>query len=56
MKQEDAFSTGTDRVSEVRGIGDECGWVQVSVRRGEEFVNGEIGSSIGGKENVGYVV
>ena len=56
VKQEDASNIGTDRVSEVRDIGDECGWVRVSVQRGEEFVNGEIWSSIGGKENVGYVV
>ena len=32
VKQEDASIIGTDRVSEVRGIGDECGWVRVSVR------------------------
>ena len=56
VKQEDASNIGTDRVSGARGIWEECGWVRVSVQRGEEFVDGEIGSSIGREENVGYVV
>ena len=32
VKQEDASNIGMDRVSGVRGIGDECGQVRVSVR------------------------
>ena len=32
VKQEDVSIIGTDRVLEVRGVGDECGWVRVSVR------------------------
>ena len=32
VKQEDASITGTGRTSEVCGVGDECGWVGVSVR------------------------
>ena len=54
VKQEDASIIGTG--FRLRGVWDECGQIGVSVRRGEEIVDGEIGSSIGGKENVGYVV
>ena len=32
VKQEDISIIGMDRVSEVRGVGDKCGWVRVSVR------------------------
>ena len=31
VKQEDVSEIGTDRVLEVRDIGDGCGWVRVSV-------------------------
>ena len=56
MKQEDASIIRTGFCLEERGVWDECGWVRVLVRQSEEFVNGEIGSSIRGEENVGYVV
>ena len=47
---------GTGFRSGERGVDDECGQIPMSVRRGEEFVDGEIGCSIGREENVGDVV
>ena len=39
-----------------QGIRDECGLVPKLVRRGEEFVDGEVRQVVGRKENVGDVV
>ena len=39
-----------------QGIRDECGLVPKLVRRGEEFVDGEVQRVVGRKENVGDVV
>ena len=56
MKQEDTSNCGTEFHLGVWKLRSECGQIWVSVRGGEEFIDGEIGWSIGGKENVGYVV
>ena len=39
-----------------RGIGNKCGKVPESVRRGEELVDREVGWMVGRKENVGDIV
>ena len=39
-----------------REVGDECGWILIPVRCCEEFFDGEVGGSVRGKENVGYIV
>ena len=56
VKQEDASKNGTEFHLWKQGIGDECGLVLMSVRRGKELLNGQIRLSVGGEENVGNIV
>ena len=56
VKQEDASNCGTEFRSREWGVRDECGQIEMSVRRSEEFVDGKIECFVGGEENVGYVV
>ena len=56
VKQEDASIIGTGFRLMERGVWDKCGQIGVSVRSSEEIIDGEIGWSVGGEENVGYVV
>ena len=56
MKQEGATKNGTEFCLREQGIGDKCGLVLKSVRRGKEFVDGEIWWVVRREENVGYIV
>ena len=56
VKQDDATKNRTEFHLRDQGIGDECGLVPKSVWRGEEFFDGEIWLSVGGKENVGDIM
>ena len=56
VKQEDVSIIGTEFRLGKCGVWDECGQIWVVVLGLEEVVNREVGCSIGGEENVGYVV
>ena len=56
VKQRSASIMGMEFCLRERGVGDESGKVLVSVRRSEEFVNGEIQLRVRREENVGDVV
>ena len=56
VKQEDVSNIGTGFHLGERGVRDECGQVLIAVREREEVVDREIRCSIGGEENVGYIV
>ena len=56
VKQEDVSIIGTGLRLGVCGFWDKCGQILVLVRRGEEVIDGEVRHSVGGEENVGYIV
>ena len=56
VKQEDVSKVGTEfRLGEC-GVNNKCGQILVVVQGREEVVDREVGRSVGGEENVGYVV
>ena len=56
MKQEDISIIGMGFRLGGQGAGDECGEIQKVVRGSEEVVDREVRRSIGGEENIGYIV
>ena len=56
MKQEDVSIIGTGFRLGGQGVGDECGEIQKAVRGSEEVIDREVRRSIGGEENIGYIV
>ena len=55
-EREDASKNGMGFHLWGRDLWNECGKVLVPVRRGKEFINGQIRQIVRGKENVGYVM
>ena len=56
VKQRSASIMGTEFCLREQGVGDKRGKVPITVRQGEEFVDGEVWLGVGGKENVGDIV
>ena len=56
VKQEDISIIGTGFHLGGQGVGDECGEIQKAVQGSEEVVDREVRRSIGGEENIGYIV
>ena len=56
VKQEDASNNGTEFRLREQGVGDKCGLVPKSVRRGEEIVDGKVRWFVRREENIRDIV